>query len=120
MQPDFAWVAEASEFADPLGAVVDVDYVELAQGLDQGAKPERFFVTTGAGNLRNEIAHAPDGAGAVREIVELVGAGWVAEDGDVDVILEAAIDLEGPAGEGAAEIRAELLSTGEEGSDFER
>lgn len=56
----------------------------------------------------------------MREIVELVEGGWVAEDGDVNVILEAAIDLEGPAGEGAAEIRAELLSTGEEDTDFER
>ena len=119
MQPDFARVAEVAEFGDPLGAVMDVDYVELEQGLHQGAKPEGFFVATGAWDLRDEVAHVPDAAGAVAEVVDLVGGGWVAEDGDVDVMAEAAVDLEGPAREGSAVVGTELLAPGEEDADFE-
>lgn len=97
-----------------------MDDVELAQGLGESAQPKRLFPAACSGNVLDQVADAPDAAGAVRERVKLVGGGGVAENGDVDLIAEAAVDLIGPAGKRAAIVRTELFPAGKENTDFEQ
>jgi hypothetical protein len=65
---------------------MDVQHIEMTKGLDQATQPEWFVPTAQKRDPGDHIARSPNAAGAVRQLVEMLGGSGKAKHGHCNTI----------------------------------